>query len=212
MQLERCRLGGIQCPPPGAYRYQTCPAISFGSGIPGCRQHLTLAITSTMDTCVPYSKPCPHSKRWWTKRLSKLRDRVKDLSKLAYQMCGIPLHPSHNDLKAAKDQYANEINATKKQDWQDWLEDIEGNDLWTANKYILSEPCDGGKTRVPSLITTNPDGSKSEAFTNCEKSEILAKSFFPPPPVADSIPPDAEYPDPVAHLPPHYNGTDHTGH
>jgi hypothetical protein len=131
------------------------------------------------------------------KHLTGLRNQVKDLSKLTYQMWGIPLHPSYGELKLAKDQYMNEINATKKQHWQEWLEDIEGNDLWTANKYILLEPWDGGKTHVPSLTTTNSDGTITEAVTNHEKSEILARSFFPPPPNADSIPPDVIYPGPV---------------
>lgn len=165
-------------------------------------KHLSQSIASTMDTCVPFSKPCPHSKRWWTKRLSDLRTRVNSISKLAYQMRGLPHHPSHAELKSIKNLYANEITATKKQHWLEWLEDIEGNDLWTANRYISSEPRDGGKTRVPTLTSTNPDGSNFEATTNLEKSQILAKSFFPPPPVVDLVPPDFIYPDPVSQLPP----------
>jgi hypothetical protein len=154
-----------------------------------------------MNNCVPYSKPCPHSKRWWTKRLSELRRHVKDLSKTTYQMRAVPLHPSHDKLKRTKDEYANEITTTKKQHWIDWLEDIEGKDLWTANKYISSEPRDGGKTQVPSFRITNPDGTQNEATTNDEKSEILAKSFFPPPPANNSIPADTIYPNPIGPMP-----------
>jgi len=154
-----------------------------------------------MEVCIPLSKPCPHLKHWWTKHLSTMRQQVKDASKTAYQMCGLPLHPIHDELKTIKEQYANEINTTKKEHWLDWLNDIEGNDLWTANKYISSAPSDGGKTRVPSLTISNPDGSKSEAITNQEKSQILATSFFPPPLVTDSIPQDTIYPDPVACMP-----------
>ncbi|KAG2029403.1 hypothetical protein BDR03DRAFT_880871 [Suillus americanus] len=29
-------------------------------------QHVTHAIKSTIEACVLHSKPCPHSKRWWT--------------------------------------------------------------------------------------------------------------------------------------------------
>ncbi|KAG1808229.1 uncharacterized protein BJ212DRAFT_1235595, partial [Suillus subaureus] len=68
-------------------------------------QHLTQLIMSTMEICVPHSKPCPHSKHWWTKHLSILWTRIKDLSKITYQMCGLPLHPSHEELKAIKEQY-----------------------------------------------------------------------------------------------------------
>jgi hypothetical protein len=108
--------------------------------------HLTQSITTTMEVCVPLSKPCPHSKCWWTKRLSTMRQQVKDASKTAYQMHRLPLHPIHNELKTIKEQYANEINTTKKEHWLDWLNDIEGNDLWTANKYISSALSDRGKT------------------------------------------------------------------
>lgn len=164
-------------------------------------RHLTNAITSAMDACVPFSKPCPHSKRWWTKRLTDLRQRIRDLDKLAYQMRAVPTHAVHTDLKQTKQLYADEITATKKQHWVEWLEDIEGNDLWTANRYISSAPSDGGKTRVPTLRTTRPDGTVAEAATNSAKSAILATSFFPPPPANDLLPQDTIYPDPVARMP-----------
>jgi hypothetical protein len=129
-------------------------------------RHLTTAITSAMDACVPFSKPCPHSKRWWTKHLTDLRQRIRELDRLAYQMRAVPAHEVHADLKKTKQLYADEITATKKQHWIEWLEDIEGNDLWTANRYISSMPSDGGKTRVPTLCTTRPDGTVAEAATN----------------------------------------------
>lgn len=43
----------------------------------------------------------------------------------------------------------------------------------------------------------NLDGTITKTNTNSEKSTIITKSFFPPPPSNDSVPPDAEYPDPV---------------
>jgi hypothetical protein len=160
-------------------------------------RHLTQAITVTMENVVPHSKPCPHSKRWWTRDLSNLRQQVNQLSRKAYQMRGLPLHPCHEELKLLKNEYANEISSTKKQHWTDWLEDIEGNDLWTANRYISSEPSDGGKARIPTLTSKRPDGNTVEAATNAEKSIMIAKAFFPPPPLTDSVPADYEYPDPV---------------
>ncbi|KAG2066815.1 hypothetical protein BDR04DRAFT_1029046, partial [Suillus decipiens] len=46
------------------------------------------------------------------------------------------------------------------------------------------------------------DGTTQEAITNYEKSRLIAKSFFPPPPLHDPVPPDTIYPDPVEQLPP----------
>ncbi|KAG1793280.1 uncharacterized protein HD556DRAFT_1215094, partial [Suillus plorans] len=33
-------------------------------------KHVTKAITTTMEELVPHTKPCPHSKHWWTKSLT----------------------------------------------------------------------------------------------------------------------------------------------
>jgi hypothetical protein len=161
-------------------------------------QHVTHAIKSTIETCVLHSKPCPHSKRWWTHTLSNQCKQVSKLSCKSSQMRGLPDLPCHVEYKTLKNQYANEIAATKKQHWIDWLEDLEGNDLWTANHYVSSEPTDGGKSCIPTLTARQLDGSIVEATTNDEKSTLIANTFFPPPPTTDSIPADFIYPDPVA--------------
>jgi len=116
-------------------RISTSPALPLASNdeFQAAARHFTQAVTDTIEAYVPYSRPCPHSKRWWTRQLTKLQDQVKVLSKLAYQMRGLPLHACHEELTAARRQYADEIMSTKKQHWVDWLKDIEGNDLWTAN-------------------------------------------------------------------------------
>ncbi|KAG2068645.1 hypothetical protein BDR04DRAFT_944448, partial [Suillus decipiens] len=103
---------------------------------------LTEAIMETMVTIVPLSKPCPHSKCWWTKDLTNLCKQVSKANCLAYQMQGLPDHKCHTNLKALKNCYAELIELIKKQHWIEWLENIEGNDLWTANKYISTEPMD----------------------------------------------------------------------
>jgi ribonuclease HI len=113
-------------------------------------------------------------------------------------MRALPLHECHGKLKTLKNHYAEEITSTKKQHWIEWLEDIEGNDLWTANRYVSSDPRDGGKVRIPSLKKKNPDGTTTEANSNQEKSVMIAESFFPLPPNVDSVPTDIEYPDPIA--------------
>ncbi|KAG2036496.1 hypothetical protein BDR03DRAFT_865928 [Suillus americanus] len=47
---------------------------------------ITQAIISTMEVKVPYSRPCPHSKRWWTHELMDLCHQVNDLSRVSYQL------------------------------------------------------------------------------------------------------------------------------
>ncbi|OJA16795.1 hypothetical protein AZE42_13675, partial [Rhizopogon vesiculosus] len=96
--------------------------------------------------------------------------KVNRLSRQAYLMRALPLHPSHIELKTARNLYADEITATKKQHWIDWLEDLEGNDVWTANRYATTEPTDGRRSRIPTLTAMGTDGSIIEAATNDEKS------------------------------------------
>lgn len=110
-------------------------------------------------------------------------------------MWRLPDHKSHMTLKTLKNRYAKQIKTTKRQHWIEWLENIEGNDIWTANKYVSTDSSDSGKTRIPTLITQRPDSTPLEATTNQEKSTILAKSFFLPPPTNKLIPPDVIYPD-----------------
>ena len=62
------------------------------------------------------------------------------------------------------------------------LHDMASTDIWIAHKYISNPTGDGGKTRIPTLQKTNPDGQNTHATTNKEKSEVLAQAPFPPPP------------------------------
>lgn len=117
-------------------------------------------------------------------------------------MRGLPQHEIHEELKQTKNEYANPIQETKKQHWQEWLKDIKGNDIWTANRYVTSTPTDRGKTRIPTLTKNNPDGSKTSASTNAEKSQMIAQALFPNTLLDDHIPTDFTYPDPITpHIP-----------
>ena len=67
---------------------------------------------------------------------------------------------------------------TKKQHWRDWLEKAEDPDIWTLNKIISSPARDGGKSRIPTL-KYKVGSQEVTARTNEEKSNTLAKYFFP---------------------------------
>jgi hypothetical protein len=57
-------------------------------------------------------------------------------------------------------------------------------DLWTAHKYISAPAGDGGKTRIPNLLTQGPEGEHAYS-KNQDKSKLLAKTFFPRKPQQD---------------------------
>lgn len=110
----------------------------------------------------------------------------------------IPDHPSHRLRKEKVAEYNKAIKTTKKDHWVNWLEEAMGNDLWIANKYIANLTGDGGKTRIPTLVTKDDEGNTTTAASNEGKSEIFAKTLFPPPPPRSAVPPDFIYPEPAA--------------
>ena len=82
---------------------------------------------------------------------------------------------------------------------EDFLEEIEGKELWTAHKYITSPAGDGGKARIPMLRVTGENSMTHNVVSNEEKSAVLCCMFFPTKPTRSLVPDDAEYPDHVAY-------------
>ena len=50
--------------------------------------------------------------------------------------------------------------------------------MWTAHKYISAPAGDGGKARIPNLLTQGPNRTHVCSM-NQDKSKALAKTFFP---------------------------------
>ncbi|TFY75555.1 hypothetical protein EWM64_g8458, partial [Hericium alpestre] len=99
-------------------------------------------------------------------------------------------------------RYNKAIHAAKTQYWEDWLEEVDGADVWTANQYLTQPSMDGGQSRIP-MLQRQLNGSAMQPVTsNGDKSQLLASAFFPPPPAVSSVTADAEYPDPLPDLAP----------
>lgn len=160
-------------------------------------RNLTHVIQETIDDKVPICRPSPYAKRWWNSELSALRSGLSRLSREAYKHRHHPHHPTHEKLRQARNHYSEAIKKTKAKHWMDWLESIEGDDIWMANKYISSDPGDGGCAKIPTLHSTTNDGP-AQLSTNEDKSRALAETFFPPPPRSPSIPSDPDYPTPLS--------------
>ncbi|KAF5372349.1 hypothetical protein D9615_009262 [Tricholomella constricta] len=143
------------------------------------------------------TKITPHTRRWWSRELESMRKRVNKLSAIAHNFRGIDDHPSSVDLDEAKKLYAAEILKAKSAHWKEFLESAMERELWIANRYMTDPTGDGGKTRIPTLKYKGTDDRPAEAVTNEEKSQLFAKTLFPPPPENTSVPVDYEYPDPL---------------
>jgi hypothetical protein len=153
-------------------------------------------IQQTVAELVPETKPCPYTKRWWTKELSDLKNAKNRLSNKAHKFRDIIDHPDKVKHKAAVNTFAETLEKTVKSHWVDWLENVSTRDIYIANKYVTSEPSDYSSARVPSL-KTSLNGIPTTAATNTEKAAALAQSFFPPPPLTSSVPADTVYPPPL---------------
>lgn len=127
-------------------------------------------------------------KRWWTKELTDLKKEKNRLSKMAHHFRGTPDHPYHTEHKEAAWKLSNCIDATKKKHWSDWLEKATFNNIYTANKYINSDPTDYSNTCIPDLKTFIVITQTETLATNNEtKAKSLTKTFFPLPPTTPVI-------------------------
>ena len=159
---------------------------------------LTEAIQETISANVPTTSLGIKAKRWWTKELKKLRQTANNKGRKASKFKDWPEHHSHEERREANKIFQKTMERTKRQHWRNWLEKAEDPDIWTAHKYTSSPVGDGGKSRIPVLKLTK-EGQELTATTNEEKSNMLAKTFFPPRP-PDSAPLHFVYPKPVCEL------------
>ena len=79
------------------------------------------------------------------------------------------------------------MDECKQSTWQKSISEADDRSIWKINKYLNTTPTN---TYIPTL--------EGEATTNKQKSNTLARAFFPPPPQADlSDILNANYPEPV---------------
>jgi hypothetical protein len=153
-------------------------------------------IQQTVVEHVPETKPCPYTKRWWTKELMELKNAKNRLSNKAHKFHDINDHPDKIKHKKAVNDFTETLEQTVKSHWTDWLENASAKYIYIANKYVTNEPSDYSSARIPSL-KTSLNGTPATASTNIEKAAALAQSFFPPPPLTSSVPINTVYPPPL---------------
>ena len=147
---------------------------------------LTEALQEVVNNKVPTKKLGVKSKLWWTKELKKLRHEANKTGRKASEYNSWPKHHSHTEHQEELKKYTRTMEHTKRQHWRDWLEKSEDPDIWMAHKYTLSAAGDGCKFRIP-VLKLNRNGQEQMATTNDAKSEMLARTSFPPRPPMDSL-------------------------
>ena len=67
------------------------------AGFQAAVSRLMEALQATIQDAVPLSKPCLHSKCWWSSKLSELKRKKNKLSSLSYQYRALADHPVHEE-------------------------------------------------------------------------------------------------------------------
>ena len=155
-------------------------------------------VDKTVEEKVPLSRPCPHSKRWWSPELRKARQETRRVGRTAARFMHAPDHPAHQDFQRKRNEYARLLIETKQKHWAEWLLNIGIGDMWTASRLVSGAIPQGGRTRVPMLKVKDPvTGETRQIADNAEKGKTFYNTFFPPKPATSSVPADPKYPPPA---------------
>src|SRR5271168_2977524 len=156
------------------------------------------AVLNAIDKTVPRSNPTPYSKRWWTKDLEVARRQLRRAALLAKQFSRFPLHSAHEQARRARNDYNDLINKSKRQHWDNWLENISSKSIWDVHKFTSNPETDGSKARIPTLRVKNTDDDTfTDILDNRSKSKALHEVFFYQPPAAFGVDPGYHYDDPT---------------
>ena len=97
--------------------------------------------------------------------------------------------PARNQFNGVRNAFLNVIRDAKAKNWNDFLQEARGKDIFTAMRYTK-----------PTRTNPTPDitlgGEKATTFD--EKAKMFRRALFPPPPTADV--PDTN-PQPTRRLP-----------
>ena len=88
-------------------------------------KEVTMAITEAIKELVLINHPSPYMKRWWTPELSQMRSNTRKARWKAYKRWGDTSDEAHEAYRKVRNAYANAIEKSKKEHWDDFLENID---------------------------------------------------------------------------------------
>ncbi|SJL06791.1 uncharacterized protein ARMOST_10133 [Armillaria ostoyae] len=154
-------------------------------------------VQEVIDKYVPWTKPSPYAKRWWTPELTVLRKCLCRVQRKAYEFRTFPDHPVHEERKQLRNIYAEAIEKAKTTCWIDWLENAGSRSIWEICSFISQPTSDGGRARVPDLVVKTQGQPARRIQENEEKGNVFRSTFFPPKPPISAVPDDPCYPPPA---------------
>lgn len=154
-------------------------------------------VQETIELYVPWTKPSPYIKRWWTGELTDLCKRLHNVQKKAYRFRMFGDHPIHEEKDELRNKYAAAMDRAKTTCWIEWLEAAGSSSIWEICSFISQPSSDGGRARVPDLVVKQTGHPVCRIKDNSEKGDVFRTAFFPPKPTVSAVPRNIQYPLPA---------------
>ncbi|KAF5369381.1 hypothetical protein D9758_002542 [Tetrapyrgos nigripes] len=145
------------------------------------------------------TKLLPYERRWWNEELAGMQRDTRRLGRKSYAKRANQDHPVHEEYRRLRNALSGEIKRAKAEHWMDWIENAEGNMVWTIGSLVEAVATDGGRTRMPGLVTggRNQDGEEVVEEDNEGKANLFKTAFYPPLLGQTQVPRNARYPAPA---------------
>ncbi|KAJ7092504.1 hypothetical protein C8R43DRAFT_823735, partial [Mycena crocata] len=105
-------------------------------------KQLDAALWRCVEKHIPRAKVCPHSKRWWTEALSNARKEKEKLARKSYRRRDNRDDPAHEAFRVARNSFSAKIKAARGNCFLEWMEQIDGSDVWTAGQMMKGPATD----------------------------------------------------------------------
>ncbi|EIW75385.1 hypothetical protein CONPUDRAFT_38117, partial [Coniophora puteana RWD-64-598 SS2] len=103
---------------------------------------VTGAIQAAVAAAVPLAKVSPFTRRWWNADLTALRTAYRRLRGKAFRRRARRNDPIHEECAHAHTAYSDAIDAAKRAHWEEWLERVDADSIWTGHRYVSQPPSD----------------------------------------------------------------------
>jgi len=133
------------------------------------------AMTATLDQHAKKKRWCSRSKPWWNPDLKELRKEL-GMARRKWRVAGI------SRVQAARREFQRAIRKAKRDCWNRFLQEADGNKVWTAARYTSPRIDKTGQT----LIREN--GTIAEG--HWERKQAILQAHFPQTPPGQYFPAD----------------------
>jgi hypothetical protein len=126
-----------------------------------------------------HAKPkriCARSKRWWSAEIGEKRRILGSLKRMRRRS---PQLVSAQEVKTARRELRRTIRKAKRECWQGFLQEAQGEQVWQALRYT--------SPRMDSTTQALKGEHGETAATIAEKEELIVRSAFPTPPPDEPV-------------------------